>query len=193
VGTFVVVKPTTEPVSVGEARSHLRLDTSDTDALLAGYLLAARMHAENHCRRVFMSQTWDTTFDYDWPQIKNEYRLDFPFGPVRSITQVTYTDEDDVVQTLASTDYLLRGTGEDNLPYIVPAYDVTWPTVLDIPETIRVRFVAGYGTNPGDVPEPIRNAILLHTELLYDRNPQSRSLLEDARDSLLDPYRIARV
>ena len=88
---------------------------------------------------------------------------------------------------------MLRGSGAESIPYIVPAHDATWPEVLDIPETIRVRFVAGYGTNPGDVPEAIRTAILLHVEQLYDRNPQTGAMLERARDALLDPYRIVRL
>ena len=191
-GTFAVIRPTTEPVSLSEARAHLRIDGSDTDASLAGYIIAARQHAENYCRRALLTQTWDQTFDYDWPYIDGVYRLDFPFQPVSSVTQITYTDEDNIVQTLGSTQYLLRGTGGNNIPYVVPADGVTWPTVLYIPETIRVRFIAGYGSNPGDVPEAIRTAMLMHIELLYDRDPQARSLLEDARDTLLDPYRVVR-
>jgi uncharacterized phiE125 gp8 family phage protein len=70
---------------------------------------------------------------------------------------------------------------------------VTFPETLSIPETIRVRFIAGYGSQLGDVPEPIRTAILLHTEILYDRNPASIALLQAVRDSLLDPFRIVRV
>jgi uncharacterized phiE125 gp8 family phage protein len=110
-----------------------------------------------------------------------------------SVSSITYIDANNVVTTLGSSQYLVRGIGGDNLPYVVPAANVTWPEVLGVPETIRMRFVAGYGTNPGDVPEPIRHAILLHTELLYDRNVQARDLLEQARDDLLSPYRVARL
>lgn len=192
-GTFVVVKPGTEPVSLGEARAHLRLDTTDTDAMIAGYVLAGRQYAENYTRRLLMQQTWETTFDFNWPQIGNEVRLDLPFSPVSQVSQVTYVDESGVTQTLSPTQYLARGITGTNFPYIVPAYNVTWPTVRNIPETIRVRFVGGYGTNPGDVPEPIRHAILLHVELLYDRDPPSRELLVSSRDAMLDPYRMVRL
>ena len=187
-GTFIVTRPTTEPVSLAEARAHLRLDTTDMDAMLAGYVIAARQYATNYTRNVFLTGTWDVTFDYGWPS-----RIDFPYTPVQEVMQVSYTDLNNVVQTLSPTEYLLRGASEDSLPYVVPAHGVTWPEVLSIPETIRVRFVAGYGTNPGDVPEAIRTAILLHTELLYDRDSTSRALLESARDALLDPYRVMRL
>jgi uncharacterized phiE125 gp8 family phage protein len=185
---FVVTRPTTEPVSLSEARAHLRLDTSDTDAMLAGYIIAARQFAEGYTRRVFLSQTWDVTYDYEWPS-----RIEFPLAPLISVSQVTYTDPDNIVRTLSPTLYLVRGAGHDALPYIDPAHEATWPEVLAIPESIRVRFVAGYGTNPGDVPEPIRTAILFHVELLYDRNPQAKPLLESARDTMLDQYRVTRL
>lgn len=158
------------------------------DAMLAGYVIAARQHASNYTRHVFLTQTWDVTYDWEWPST-----VYFPYSPVQSVMQVSYTDRSDVVQTLPATQYLVRGTGADSLSYVVPAHNVTWPEVLRIPETIRVRFVAGYGTNPGDVPEAIRTAILLHTEILYDRSPQNHALLESARDALLDPYRVMRL
>jgi uncharacterized phiE125 gp8 family phage protein len=183
VGTSVVVRPTIEPVSLGEARAHLRVDSSDTDPTLAGYILAARQWCEAYTRRLFISQTWDCTFDYDWP-----CKINLPFAPISSVTQVVYIDETNTQQTLAATEYLVAGTADK--PYIVPAYDVAWPTVLSVPETVRVRFVGGYGTSMGDVPEPIRMAILLTVELLYDRTPASKELLESARNSLLDPYKV---
>lgn len=192
-GAFVVVKPTTEPVSLGEARAHLRLDTSDTDASLAGYIIAARQYAENYTRQKFMQQTWDVTWDGGWPMVGGEYRLDLPFGPVASVSQITYLDTSNVTQTLAATEYLLRGSGSDAIPYIVPNYLSTWPAVLDMDQTIRVRFVAGFGSNPGDTPEAIRQAILMHVEILYDRNPQTRTMLQESRDALLDPYRLVRL
>lgn len=192
-GTYVVVKPGTEPVSLGEARAHLRLDTTDTDAMLAGYIIAARQYAENYTRRLLMQQTWAVTFDYGWPYIGEETRLDLPVSPVSQVSQVTYVDESGVTQTLAAPQYLVRGVGGTNFPYIVPAYNAVWPVVRAIPETIRVQFVGGYGTNPGDVPEPIRHAILFHVELLYDREPGLRDLLERTRDAMLDPYRMVRL
>jgi hypothetical protein len=45
----------------------------------------------------------------------------------------------------------------------------------------------------GDVPEPIRMAILLQAEILYDRNATTKELLEGARNALLDPYKVQRI
>lgn len=184
-GASVVTKPTLEPVSVAEARAHLRLDAYESDGVLADYISAARQWAEVYTRRAFISQSWDVTFD-GWAS-----ELPLPLAPVASITSVTYYDTAGVLQTLASTQY--QTVSLTDFPAIVPAYDVTWPDLRDRREAVTVRFVAGYGATSDAVPQPIRTAILLHVESLYDRNPTSRELLEGTRDALLQPYCVVRV
>lgn len=162
--TRLVTPPTVDPVSLIEAKAHCRVDIADDDGLLAGYVLAARAHIENETRRAFMTQTWEATFDYEWPSLRiygcYRQRIVLPRPPVQSVTSVKYIDTAGVEQTLASDQYKVSksDTGEW---YVVPAYGVTWPTVRREMEAITVRFVAGYGSNPGDVPEPLRQAILL--------------------------------
>jgi uncharacterized phiE125 gp8 family phage protein len=187
-GASVVTKPTIEPVSLAEARAHLRIDTSDNDAALSGYIFAARMWCESYTRRAFMRQTWNLTIDHDWPDC-----IDLPLQPVSSVSSISYVDSNGDTQTLAADQYTLTGTGADNFARIVPAYDVTWPDLQCVPDAITVQFVAGYGTFTSDVPDPLRMAILLHVEILNDRNPASVGLLESARNALLDPYRVVRV
>lgn len=191
-GASLITKPTVEVVSLAEVKAHLRVDTTDHDVALAGYLHAARRWAQTYTRRVFNTQTWDITLD-GWPVVAGEHRIDFPWSPVQSVTTISYVSDAGVTTTLPTTEYLVRGLGTDGLPYIVEAYEKTWPTVRSTPESVTVRFVAGYGSQPGDVPEEIRAAIMLHVEILFDRNPQNRTLLETARDALLDPYRVVRV
>lgn len=188
----LVTRPTLEVISLAEAKLHLRIDSTDHDAALAGYIVAARRFAQAYTRRVLMTQTWATTFD-EWPTVGCDYRIDFPVAPVQSVSSITYTDENGATQTLAADQYTVHGTGAEGLPYIVPAYDVTWPTLRGVPDAVRVQYVAGYGSQPGDVPEELRIAIMLHTEMLFDRNPQARNLLEESRNALLDPYRVARI
>lgn len=185
-GASVVTKPTLEPVSVAEARAHLRLDANESDGVLAAYITAARTWAESYTRRAFISQTWDVKFDHWMGE-----ELVLPLSPVASITSVTYYDVNGAVQTLASNQYQSVNLGD--FPRLVPAYDVDWPDLRDRPEAVTVRFVAGYGATADLVPQPIRTAILLHVESLYDRNPASRELLEGTRDALLDPYRVVRM
>lgn len=181
----------TEPVSVTDAKAHLRVTISSDDTLIGKYLLAARRHAESYIRGAIVQQSWDYSIDGRWPFIcadgKYRNRIELPLHPVASVTSVSYVDTSGVTQTLSPSLYTVHLDG--TVPYIEKAYDATWPDVRDVPEAIIVRFVAGYDS----VPEEIRTAILLHTEILYDRNSNEKALLEQSRDALLDPYRVLRV
>jgi uncharacterized phiE125 gp8 family phage protein len=150
----LITPPTSEPVSLAEARAHLRETGTEEDGLIAGYLLAAREFAETHTGRALMAQTWDQTED----ALGDGIRL--RKTPVALVTSVQYLDADGVEQMLASDQYRVvrRAAGET---VIVPAFGVVWPATQAVEGAVTVRYVAGYGTGPGVLPEAIRQAILL--------------------------------
>lgn len=164
-GRTLITPPASDPVTVIEAKGHLRIDHDDDDGLIAGYILAARQAAEDFTRRKLFTQTWDITYDCNWPVEKiNGYprpRIVLPFPPLQSVTHIKYFDTLGVEQTLASTQYRVDATSYEGR--IEPAYAVTWPTVRNMMATITVRIVVGYST----LPEPIRQAILLTVGHLY--------------------------
>ena len=50
----LVSPPAAEPVTLAEAKSHLKLDTSDEDTLIASLITAARARAEWHTGRALV-------------------------------------------------------------------------------------------------------------------------------------------
>jgi len=164
-GLQLITGPQLEPVSLAEAKAHCRIEVTTDDGLLAGYILAARSWAEDFTRRAFMEQTWDFTIDYGWPMAKtragDRYSIELPKPPLVSVTSISYVDGTGATQTLAADQYLVNKTEIAGL--IEPAYAVTWPTVRIQMKAITVRFVCGYGSNPGDgqALERIRHAMLL--------------------------------
>ncbi len=153
----LVTAPTLDPVSLAEARAQCKLDIPDEDALIAGYLLAAREHVETETHRALITQTWDLTLD-EWPE-----QIVLPRPPVQSVTAITYLDSAGTLQTLNPSQYRLLklATGEWA---VCRAYGVVWPAVQSIEACITVRFVCGYGSAPGSIPEALRQAILLLVE-----------------------------
>ena len=187
-GTLALVTaPIKEPVALDELRRHLRIDTTDHDLALAKYLKAARVEAEGYTRRALITQTWDYKLDC-W-----EYPIRLPIQPVQSVTSITYTGETGTTATLATSQYSVKGAAADGLCFIEPAYNVTWPTLREVSYPITIRFVAGYGLSDSAVPEPIRIALMLRVEMLFDRDTRTQELLNDAATSLLDLYRVLEV
>ena len=62
-GLTLVTAPASEPVSLAEAKAHLRIEAADDDSLIGALITAARQSAEAHMRRALMSQTWRLSLD----------------------------------------------------------------------------------------------------------------------------------
>lgn len=154
-----------EPVSLAEAKAQCRVTASDEDGMMAGLLLAAREHCENHTHRVFSTQTFALSVDQRWPTVFNYRNVDrhrrivLPKPPAQSVVNVSYVDTFGATQVLDPSQYQFsKGTLHG---FIDQAYGVCWPAVRRQPDAITVQFVAGYGTNPSNLPESIRQAILM--------------------------------
>lgn len=152
--TFSIVSaPTTAPVSLAEAKLHLRVDASDDDTLIAAIVDAATVYCENIARRSFVTQTIDVAYDA-WPSADGFY---LPRIPVQSVTSITYTDEDGSASTVSSNDYIV----DTYNGRIALKASATWPSVtLQKINGVVIRYVAGYGA-ANDVPEQIKQAIKL--------------------------------
>ena len=194
-GLTLVTAPTAEPVSLAEAKAHLRVLQSAEDALIASYLMAARESAETYTRRALAPQTWDLTIDYDWPTVRRQHdgliipRIVLPKPPLTSVTSITYVDTAGASQTLAGSQYLVDARGIEGV--IEPTYNVTWPSVREQRAAITVRFVTGYT----QIPEAVRAAILLTLGHLYEHREDvvvgpSANELPRGAEALLFPYRV---
>lgn len=154
----LVSGPVAEPVPLETAKDHLRVDHSDEDALIYGYVTAAREWAEAFTRRAFGSQTYDLYFD-GWPR----FPLTLPRAPLQSVTAIYYTDENGSEGTLSASDYLVDTAAEPGR--IVLKRTAALPTVtLQETNGVRVRFVAGHE----DTPWKVQAAILVILGDLYE-------------------------
>jgi uncharacterized phiE125 gp8 family phage protein len=98
-----------EPVSLHEAREHLKLDTTSgshpDDGIVASLISAARVHVENVTGRVLVEATKDAYFD-KFPEEVDGFRL--PDGPVSAVVWVKYVADGGTLTTP-----LLPGCGID--------------------------------------------------------------------------------
>lgn len=171
-GLTVVTPPGSEPVALDDAKAHLRVTGTDEDGPIAGYLSAARSHVENYLGRALITRALLLKLDCAWPKDTFAPRIVLPSPPLVVVSAITYVDAGDgTTKTLASNQYLV--SGHNGAGVVVPAFGVTWPSVRNLVDVITVAFTAGYGTAPANIPESIRQAVLLMLGHLYENRAAS--------------------
>lgn len=154
--------PAEEPVTLAEAKLHLRIDHADEDALVDRLIVLARTQCEEIARRSLVTRTYAAALD-DWP---GDRSFEFPQPPLIGVTSVTYTDDVGVTRTLASSEYLVDTYREPGR--LVLKTNANWPTVtLREINGVTVTWTAGYG-GAEDVPARYIQAMLLLVSHLYE-------------------------
>lgn len=218
--TVQVTGPAVEPLTLAEAKTHLRVDVSDDDTLITSLIVVARQGAEAYTRRSMCTQTWKLVLDTfpapginvgsaNWygpqwgtspgplttlrPNGTTGFEIVLERGPIASVESITYTDQNAVTQTLAGSAYVVDLVSEP--ARIVPAYGTTWPATLNQINAVTVNFTAGYGVAAA-VPQSVKQWMLLQIGAMYENREAflaGRSITITALpfiDGLLDPYRV---
>lgn len=170
--SVLVTGPTTEPVTLAEAKAHLRADGSDDEAYITTLITAARQAAENYTRRAFITQAWQ----YSCDRLSSTVRL--PRQPIQNVSSVTIDGT-----TLSADSYDVDIASGRIKPLARYAAD-------DI-GGIVITYTAGYGDLASDVPAQISQAILLTIGHLYE-NRESQEMPGTVK-LLLGPYRMVLV
>ena len=187
----LVTPPAGEPVSLAEAKLHLRVDVDDDDSLIGSLIAAARQSAETLTGRQMITARWKLVLDA-FPG----HAIFLAKCPVQSVVNIQYLDMNGMSQTLPLVDYVVDTSCEP--ARITPIFGKTWPPTLPQIGAVTITFDAGYGAAAA-VPEGIKSWIKLRVGSLYAHR-EEMSILMRGRidplpfvDGLLDPYRVALV
>lgn len=184
--------PAVEPVTLAEAKAHLRVDGSAEDTLISSLIITSRLHVEAALGLAMITQSWSYFLDA-WPPGDV---LALPLRPVQSIAAVKLYAPDESVEVVPSDIYLLDGAGTP--ARLVRHGSLPWPKPARTANGIEVAFVAGYGAAAANVPAPIRQAILLLIAHWYEhREPvaigAASAPVPPMVADLLQPYRPVRL
>lgn len=189
-GLVLVTDPAEEPVSLAEAKSHLRVEVSDDDSYITSLIQVAREMAENILRRALITQTWKLVLD----EFPSGDEIELPLPPLQSVSSVKYTPNGSSQQTFDAGNYIVDTASEPGR--IVLKSDKSWPgDTLEAAAGVEVTFVCGYGDAGADVPLSIRQAMLLLIGHFYESREAviigtiTRELPLGAK-RLLWPYRV---
>lgn len=148
------VAPAAEPLSLAEAKEHLREDGTDQDAMITLAIQAARDISEGWTGRQWITATWVMTLR-QFPS----GAIEFPHPPLQSITSIAYVDSAGASQTVEAADYTLDIDGV--VGRVLPAYGKAWPAARGHVRDVTITYVAGYGAAGSNVPPKARSAMLL--------------------------------
>ncbi len=170
----LVTPPASEPVSLADVKTFLRIDGTDDDAVLAILIASARRMAEEYTKRAFITQTWKLVMDRfggdTCAPVGNiapylaagDQSIRLSRQPIQSITSVKTTDGLNATTTVLAATYALDTSGG----IILLNEGYSWPSNLRDHAAVEVVYVAGWAS-AGAVPEPIRQGILQHIAASY--------------------------
>lgn len=154
----ILTPPASEPVTLIEAKAHVRVTHNNDDAYITLLIKAAREHVEAMSGRALMPQTWELYLDaFPLDNIKLAY------PPMTSVTHVKYLDTAGALQTILNTDYAVDSISE---PGWVMEPVNGWPTAGKYANAVVVRFITGYA-DAASVPESLKMAMKLVIGHLY--------------------------
>ena len=174
----LIEPPNEEPVSLLDAKRHLRIEHDEEDGQIEAWIESARVASENDTKRSYVSQTWELILNKT-PK-DGIITIPSPATPVQEVLSIMLNDEEVELSNFEVDIY--------NASILIK-------TEAQI-ERVAIRFKAGFG-NAEEVPAPLKSAILLRVGHLYlHREAVGSSNLKTtpfAVESLELPYRDVRV
>ena len=186
--------PAQEPVGLEEMKAHSRIDDVDNDAIISGLIVAARRWVETLTHRALITQTFVLKIDRFPGPVTTVIEL--PGGNTQTLTSIAYLDDNGDSQTWAAFNYIADLVSQPALVGL--AYNIDWPSIREWELPVTITYSAGYGDDPGDVPEELRTAIKMLAAELYENREDSIvgvpiSPVPWGVKMLADPFRIHRV
>lgn len=198
------------PLSLGELKAQLRLedDQVQEDALLMAMLRSAVESCERFTGRALMTQTW-TLFRDAWPGAPDAALheglseapshelpaagIALPKPPLQSVVHVKTYDETDVATIWGAGNYFVDTAREPGR--LVARRGGSLPLPTRAANGIEIRFVAGYGADPADVPEALRQGLLMLAAHLYEHRGEDpeQAMQASGAFGLWRPYRVLRL
>lgn len=190
----LITPPSVPVMAIAECRAMVpAIDADTSDALLAAAIDAVTGTLDaasgGWLGRALRPQTWELRlpgFPSADPRSLGPFSayaaIRLPYPPVTAVTSIKYDDTSGTEQTLVlETDYTVFDLGDKDMTTIRPPYQGIWPIARWYPESVRIRYVAGYVLTPADLmPANIKAAVALGVQ--YLRSNTERSLYQSAEE-----------
>lgn len=175
----LVTAPAGYPVTLQEAKTHMRVDSADEDAYIGILLSAAASQVEIEIGRALITRTYNLLLD-GWPSDSSggeewwdgeregsivelltqgaKRYIELPYPPISSVTHVKTYDDADVATVFAASNYYVDRTSMPGR--IALRTSSAWPIPTRLTNGIEIQWVAGYGATGNVMPDQIKLAIM---------------------------------
>ncbi len=178
--------PASEPLSVADAKSYLRVAHDDDDAIVVALIASARHHVEALTRTGLLTQTWRLMLDR-WPEsgwIKPK------LGPLRSLVAARIYNESGVATSLDLDRFVI-----DEAAGVIAAPGWSLPLPGRAVSGVELDVEIGYGDTPADVPQVLLQAIRMLVAHWYDNRGlvsigQSVAMMPPSVNAMIASHRV---
>lgn len=176
--TTIKTQPATEPVTLDELKAQMIIEHDLDNTIIQSYGKGARIWLERYLAIKFITTEIEQVFD-DVHRVNH-----LAYGPLIDVTKIEYYD---------------NGYKELNVTPLIDTYstpprimihpDDTLPATDAVINRIRVTYTAGFGPTAADVPQVVKDAILLRAAGAYEKRADYAKKYNDASISLVRSYK----
>ncbi len=182
----LITPPATEPLTLAETKSYLKVTDIGDDILISQMISAVRKCCEDWTGRALIIQAWtlwqdsfprrerdrlphDGYFELPVDLADDSQRvISIPRPPLQWVTFIKTYDVGNQSTTFDAGNYLVDTASEPGR--IVLNQSASWPSSLRSVNAVEIEFAAGYG-DASAVPDALKQGMLLWIKLLYaDKN-----------------------
>jgi len=184
----LITPPATFPITVDEAKAHLRILGTDDDATITSLIEVATEQAEEITSRQLVEATWELYVD------GLSESIELAKSPVQAVEKVEYIAEGSESFSLLEPSFydvdILSEPGN-----IYRKLNVSYPSVSAVKNSVKITLRSGYEK----VPAPIKQWMLLRLSTLYENRDEivvgaTPYLIEsDYNHYLISKYKVGRL
>lgn len=207
-------QPASEPLSLAEAKNHLRVNVTDDDSLITNLIVTARITCEEFTARALITQSWrlwldnfpgdsiawwDGTREGATARLTVKRYIAIPRAPLQAISAVTVYADDDTSTLFSSASYFVDTAAEPGR--LALRNNASWPIAQRATNGISIDFSAGYGAASA-VPQALKQGMLAHIGQLYEHRGDglrfrgdalSVQAIPDIVQAMYQPFRVQRL
>lgn len=181
--------PAAEPLTLGDVKAHLRIDTTDEDGLLTGLIRVAREHLERATGLMLITQSFRLYLD----SVSEDGIIRVLKGPLQRLDAIRIYDAAGFpVELDVSAIPFERGVVAGRI--LAGSGLITSRAI----QGVEVDFTGGFGASGNEVPDSIRRALLLHVAAMFEYRgavalADQPAVLPDGYERLLGPFQMRRL